>query len=63
MAASTEVEGSAAAINDVPTLPFAQMTSQFMQSVKDNFAANNIQGYYYTTFICYNNKLQVFIQD
>ena len=45
MAASTEVEGSAAAINVVPTLPFAQMTSQFMQSVKDNFAANNIQGY------------------
>ncbi len=45
MAASTEVEASTATNkDDAPTLPFAQMTSQFMQSVKDNFAANNIQG-------------------
>jgi len=45
MATSTEVEASTATNkDDVPTLPFAQMTSQFMQSVKDNFAANNVQG-------------------
>jgi THO complex subunit 1 len=44
MSAPPEVEGSVSKPDELPTLPFAQLSSQFMQSVKLNFAKNNIQG-------------------